>query len=202
MKKKLNKRGLLFGALFCVAALIIGGTIVYKRQTCVEPECFLVRTLRGYKKVDVYQDTDRAFSALLKKEQNQLRIEAWLDIERLEADAIIKNHTVRMYTLYEKAVSPYPGEISNAISCAQEYRPTYTADQTGGRETHLFTGFANDRLSFGACAEDLITNRAAVAMFYCGQQKRLYKLELFSPIGGPAGKFNEEAGKIRFMPCE
>ena len=202
MQKEDHRNRFLLGSLLCTAALIIGGIIVNKKQTCEEPECFLINTLKGYNNIEVYQNTDRVFSALLKKEEIKLRVEAWLNIEQHETETIIKNHTIQMYTLYEKAVSPYPGEISNAISCTQEYRPTYFTEQKGGRETHVFTGYASSRLTFGVCTDDIVANRALVAMFYCEEQKRLYKLELFTPIGVPIEKFNEEAGLIRAMPCE
>lgn len=202
MQKTIKKYGLLCGALLCAAGLVIWGTNFYKKQTCKETVCLLLDKIKGYQQVDVYQDTERSYGAFFKKGNNQLKIDVWLHTEQPEAESIIKSHTIRMYTLYENAVSPYPGEISNAISCAQEYRPTYTIKQAGARETHFFTGYANDRLAFGACADDLIANRAAVAMFYCGEQKRLYKLELFFPISGTVEKFNEEAGRIRAMPCE
>ncbi len=106
-----------------------------------------------------------------------------------------------MSTLYEKSVSPYPGEITNAISCAQEYRPVYTKDHAGGRETHLFTGFATNRLTFGACTGDTIDHRAAVVIFFCEKQKRLYKLELFSPIKNSPESFYQEIKTIKSMPC-
>lgn len=202
MRKKFFQKLIITSLLFCVVTLVAGGVIFLGKSQCNGAECLLEKKLQGYRKTDVYQNTDRLYGAFFKKDHYQLRAEMWMNIEQTEADNIIKNHTIRMYTLYEMAVSPYPGEISNAISCAQEYRPTYETGQSLGRETHVFTGYANDRLAFGVCADDLITNRAVVVMFYCGHQKRLYKFELFTPINDPVEKFSEETRRIRALSCE
>ena len=82
-----------------------------------------------------------------------------------------KNYLIKMYTIYEKAVSP-TRRSENAISCALEYQPTYTKKNRRKRGAHFYW-FANDRLVFGACAGDLITNRSAVVMFIANRKKTL-----------------------------
>lgn len=202
MRKKTFRKRLITSALLCVVLMVAGGYVYVSNPVCSGTECLIKQKIQGYKKTEVYQYTDRLFGALFKKDHFQLRADIWLNIEQQEADNIIKNHTIRMYTLYEMAVSPYPGEVSSAISCAPEYRPTYAKEQINAKEVHIFTGFANDRLVFGACADDLITKRAAVVMFYCGQEKRLYKFELFAPVGEPTEVFNKEVAHIRAISCE
>lgn len=202
MQKFFYARRPLLVMLLFAAPIIVGGIVLYARHTCGGPECFIVKQLGGYQKADTYQYTDRSYGSLYTKGNNQLRTEVWFEMERPEAEGIIKSHIIRMYTLYEKAVSPYPGEASNTISCVQQYRPTHTTDQPRGRETHFFTGYTNDRLTFGACADDLVTNKAGIAMFYCAAQKRLYKLELFSPLKRPPEEFEREVKTIKTIPCE
>lgn len=150
----------------------------------------------------VYQDSDRLYGVLLKKRNNTIRADLWMNISQEEAEVVIKNYTIKMYTIYEKAVSPYPGEVSNAISCDQQYRPKYSTEKNNEREKHVFVGYANERLVFGACADDIITKRAAVVMFYCEPQKRLYKFELFSPVKNSIEEFNKETNSLKTMPCE
>ncbi len=183
-------------------ATIIFGSTFYVVQSCNGPECYFRKHLKEYKKEEVYQNTDRLYGVLLKKSNNKVRADTWMNITQEDAEKVIKNYLIKMYTIYEKAVSPYPGEVSNAISCALEYQPTYTKEKIGEKEAHIFTGFANDRLVFGACAGDLITNRSAVVMFYCEPQKRLYKFELFSPVKNSIEEFNKETNSLKTMPCE
>lgn len=189
-------------ALFFTVAIIAAAAALYAARPCNGPECYLRRHLTEYKNETVYQNTDRLYGALLKQKDTRLRADTWTNIDQNEAASTIRNHIIRMDTLYEKSVSPYPGEVSNAISCDRQYRPKYSTEKNNGRETHVFVGYASERLVFGACSDDIITKRAAAVMFYCDSQKRLYKFELFFPVKNSIEEFNKETNRLKTMPCE
>lgn len=186
----------------CATIMLAASGLFYFVAPCWGPACYFRKHLTTYKTTSIYQNTDRLLGILLERKHNKIRADAWTNIAKEDADEVMNNFIIKMHALYEKAASPYPGEVSNAISCAEEYRPKYSNETNNGRETHLFVGFANDRLAFGACEDDLITKRASVVMYYCAKQKRLYKFELFTPISESVEMFTQETNNIRSLSCE
>lgn len=120
--------------------------------------------------------------ALLNSEENKvLKIEAITGIDKASADLLLEDEALTVKALYEAALSPYPGEISNQIVCNERFKPVF-----GTAEAKLnfsyFALFATDRLTYGACSEDLVKYKAILAWAYCEKKKTLYRFELFAPL--------------------
>lgn len=118
--------------------------------------------------------------ALLNPQENKvLKIEAITGIGKASAGLLLEDEALTVKALYEAALSPYPGEISNQIVCNERFKPVF-----GTAEAKLnfsyFALFATDRLTYGACSEDLVKYKAILAWAYCEKKKTLYRFELFT----------------------
>lgn len=160
------------------AILICLGLFFISNSGCNAIKCLSIKDERSYKPVQVYEQSDYSYRALLKNKNIQLRVEHISDFTADQADFGIQSQTTRIKGLFENGTSPYPGEISSVISCGERYKPTYSTITKNGVEMHYFSAFVNDRLVFGACTLDQAAYRDTMIMFYCKNQKRLYQIEV------------------------
>jgi len=201
--KKANRFVFAKFVVFTVGGLVpvILMVIFVSTQRCKGLNCLQAGKLSGFQLEDVYQNTRRMYYALLKQDDTLLRIETWSSIESHEAEQIINAQILQMHTLYEKAMNPYPGVITQSIVCDTKYQPEYAVEQVNGKQLHIFTGYASQRLGFGACTDDLLAYRAFVALLYCEKQKQLFKLEIFSPLNNSSDQFVSYQEDIRRISC-
>ncbi len=73
--------------------------------------------------------------------------------------------------LYSSIPSPYPGILSNEISCGDEFKPEL---QLQGLVLYI-EGYTTPRRTFGACAKDLIKYKTFIKYYYCKGQLRFVK---------------------------
>ena len=78
--------------------------------------------------------------------------------------------------LYTAAVSPYPGAISDSITCPSELIPEILQ---GPDYQYTYT-HANSRLNYGVC-DPVSISRHAVVLWKTCPNKTISKIELFSP---------------------
>ncbi len=98
-----------------------------------------------------------------------------------EAERRIDAARQRLDALYGERQAPYPGELSNSLKCPDAFKPV---DHTpAGTAASLVRLYANDRLAFGGCADELLTYHASVAQYYSPAQGRLVQAEYFWPRG-------------------
>lgn len=113
-----------------------------------------------------------------------LRMTSEREITADKAASTISGWTSQIEGLYQQAISPYPGEISDQIECPEKFHPNkkvITNDSlhiTAIENLHL-----SDRLAPGACGEESASYKSIVAMFYCAEQKKLFKLEFIFQKG-------------------
>ena len=74
--------------------------------------------------------------------------------------------------MYRDINSPYPGSVSNKISCQEKYKPQEI-------ENH-YELYSNERLNYGVCSEDLIKYKTYLQFLKCNEE--FYTIELFIPI--------------------
>ena len=101
-----------------------------------------------------------------------------------EAERRIEAARQRLDSLYGERQAPYPGELSNSLKCPEAFKPV---DHTpAGTAASLVRLYANDRLAFGGCADELLTYRASVAQYYAPSQGRLVQAEYYWPRAQPS----------------
>lgn len=137
--------------------------------------------LPKYSLKETYQNTDNVYRALYTNDKDILRVEIRAGINKNEAQKSIDAQTARMEALFADATSPYPGDITNEISCNSKFKPKMAIENINGIRITHFTGYLNNRLTFGACTEDQAVYKGIEALFYCNNQSKLYQLEIIAP---------------------
>ncbi len=121
----------------------------------------------------------RLVHMLIEDGPGRLRLRVSHGVSPSDAQRRIESARERLDALYGERQAPYPGELSNSLKCPDGFKPI---DHTPlGSAASLVRLYANDRLAFGGCADDLLTYRASVAQYYTPSQGRLVQAEYFWP---------------------
>ncbi len=171
--------------LFCFLIVIlfvgIGIYFLSGKFPCQRLTCLSLKDRDQYKIKNIYEENKYIFRALWENGDNLLKTEIRTDSTIEEANQAIQVQLARTKGIFEDAAAPYPGEISDIISCGQEYQPKYSVKEQNGIRISYFTGFVNERLVFGACTADQAIYRDTLAMFYCDKQRKFYQIEIIIP---------------------
>lgn len=171
-------RGITAGAAAAVAVLLIAAAFPALCSAGAAEELSL---LESFQIETVYKDTPRRFQALYRLKTHLARLDIHRQIGGAEATARIRERLHALTSLYAHRLSPYPGELSHEIVCEEIYHPRFGTIDAGGLEIQYAEAGATERLTFGACVDDLITYRGAVAWFWCPVREALVQLELMIP---------------------
>jgi hypothetical protein len=127
-----------------------------------------------------------------------LRVDVRSGIDEIIAVDYIQERIAGMKAMYDNIRSPYPGLLSNEITCDDAYKPTYVSYETSsGIEITQIDGFLTDRLVFGACTKEQIAYRGMTLLFTCPADKQLYNLEFIAPTSAyPERKFETIAHSL------
>lgn len=181
-KKSYSKKPLIAVLIFFISVIGIAGLLFYfNKNQCDRLQCLSMIGLDEFKLRETYENSLSTYRALLANNSDLLRVEVRSDLNPDEAANLITGQTVRMKTLFADAVAPYPGEITNEISCDSKFKPVYTEEKIYGIDISSFTGYLNDRLTFGACTDEQAAYRSILSLFYCPNQKKMYQVEIISP---------------------
>ena len=170
--------------IFLPLFLLLVGLLVYfykNHNVCPKTGCFSMQNLDKFKTAEIYQNDQNIYRAMLKNGDDILRLEVKSGILQDEAQKEIATRIARMQALFENATSPYPGEITNVIECTEKFKPTLTKVNQINTEIAYFTGYLNNRLTFGSCTEDQAIYKGNLIFFYCAKEKQLIQLELITP---------------------
>jgi hypothetical protein len=111
-----------------------------------------------------------------------LKIEVFPNLDREAAETLLQDAIMGVHALYANALSPYPGDISHRIESNPKFRPQFFTRTVGGVTFSYFVLFANERLGYGATADDLVRYRSLVGWLHCGPSGNFYKVRLFKPL--------------------
>jgi len=187
--------------LIIIIAVSIATYLFLGNLTCQRLACVSVKDGNQYKIKKIYEDNKYTFRALYEKNNVLLRMEAKNNFSAQEAQQVIQSQIVRMQGVFEDAAAPYPGELSDIITCGKEFQPIYSAKKQNGIQMAYFTGFVNERLVFGSCASDQAAYRDTLTMFYCPQQKKFYQLEIITPNKNSATGTNQHQEILDSIAC-
>lgn len=177
---KFSKRYYLFFLFVLIFGLLVYTYLSKSQKECKRLNCLQMKNLEKFKVKDVYQDDRAVYRALLFEGNDFLRVEVRSNMQENEAGKYIDAEIVRMKALFQNTASPYPGEISDEIVCGEEFKPVFKTTQQNNIRIFYFTGFLNERLTFGACTKDQAVYKGVLARFYCSKQKQLFTLELIT----------------------
>lgn len=165
--------------------LTSGAALFYylNRQQCAGLECISFTRKEKYSIRTLYEDTDKAYRTLLKSGSITVRVEKYLNTKPIQAQSNNEYKLMQLSSLYEDAKSPYPGALSDRISCDNQYKPVIRAYKSGGMDIRSYSGFLNDRMQYGGCLREQIAYSSRAVIFYCPGHKAWYHLEFINPIG-------------------
>jgi len=93
--------------------------------------------------------------------------------------------------LFSKQNVPYPGPLTNNLECPEEYFPKIEEEQDKDSWRVFYYLYANDRLTFGGCSEDILSYNVAVAFVQCKEKSEIYQIEYFTPKANPTFNYKE-----------
>lgn len=178
--------------LFIFAAIFgIAYTLRPTSSLCSNLDCITLANKHKFIRKETYSETEQSYRALFSSGSRRLRIETnRMNSESAESE--LTAAVTRVKALFEKAPAPYPGEISDAIICDPDYIPSFTDTTVDATRIRYFTGYLNNRMTFGSCSKDQAVYKGIVAFLYCKKASLLIKLELFQPVR----EFEEQAKEI------
>jgi len=166
----------ILGITSIIAVFLVGNNLYCKRISCLS-----LKDVSEYKLKDVYEKNRYIFRGLYEKDDILLRLEIRYNATKSEAEQAIKTQITRTQGLFDEADAPYPGEISNTVSCSSEFKPKHNTIMRDEIQIARFSGFVNERLVFGSCTVDQTIYYDTMAMFYCERQKNFFQVELIIP---------------------
>lgn len=141
--------------------------------------------VQGFTVSETYIDTPEQFQALYHSAGHKVRVDIRRPMGRHEAASLIAQRIHSMKSLYDPRLSPYPGDLSNEIMCPEPYLPTFGSRETPDVHIQFAQGLATKRLTFGACADDLIVYRGLIAWYWCSASQTVVQLEAMVPKAEP-----------------
>lgn len=134
--------------------------------------------------LDVQEHDGVLTSMLVADGDVRLRVKVTEGLSWAEAAVRAADQQAVITGLFEDHQAPYPGQLSNTLTCPDTYLPSSEVLKRG-----LILGalhlYANDRLAYGGCSPDLLRYRSTVAWAYDGATSRLFTLEYHIPIDRP-----------------
>jgi len=170
--------------IFIITVLLSVSIIVIYRSpqlSCKKYTCLSLSLLNKAKEKEIYENSSKSFRGLYETPEGLLRVES-AKLSPKEAENMIKIRLMKMEGLFENARSPYPGPLSDEISCDNKYKPSPKIIDTNTTKITYVSGYLNNRLQYGTCIDDQITHKGFTALFYCQNHQSWYQFEILVPI--------------------
>ena len=168
--------------------------------------CLVITSCKNQDNVDILQNLESEFVNsfnfdLIMNESNNLIIKSnnkneilKIQIENISFNNVnqtIEKKFLEIESLYREIHSPYPGIVSNKVSCENNYLPKKIENYP---KEYLIV-YATERLTFGACSKDLIHYQSIIYPIYCN--KKLFTFNLFIPLSEQINKYEDKLNKIK-----
>jgi hypothetical protein len=128
----------------------------------------------------------RLGEAHIRSGSTQVRIHVIEGLDEAAAVDLAADIRLQLENLFVDRQAPYPGQLSTTLACPPEVLPIEVTDR--GNALLLMTLFANDRLGFGGCSPDLLTQAATVALVHDPVEQRMLRVEVFEPVAEASGR--------------
>lgn len=111
----------------------------------------------------------------------RIRVRVVADLDAIAAEAYLQEQSAMLESLFLDRQAPYPGQLSRSLQCPDALHPQEHVVDPDGPLRRLWGLHANDRLAYGVCSEDLVSYRAAQALFVCPAARIAGTFEVFMP---------------------
>ncbi len=170
--------------LLIIGIVFFGIFLAYKYSylLCNRTRCISLNSISTWREQEIYENNYSKYRALLATPKYLIRIEKNSNLSKKDAETLILVDVMQKRGLFDEAVNPYTGTISNKISCENRYKPEVQIISANDLKVTYYSGWLNDRLQYGACLDDQLIYKAYNALFYCSGQRTLYHLEFIAAI--------------------
>lgn len=148
-----------------------------------------VYKVTGYK---IIEDSSRHIKSIFaKSDKDIIKIEVLGGLTEKGATQYITDQRSSIDSLFTGSLSPYPGILSHTLECPEEYIPKVEEEQVEDSWRIFYYLYANNRLTFGGCAEDVLAYVAVLAFIYCKDKNEVYHIEYFTPKDNLTTEYKE-----------
>lgn len=182
-KTRTKKNTKLFIAVTSLGiALIVGFFIYASQERCRLLSCLSFPLTNNRKPTEIYENTPDAFRGSYTTSEGLIRVSKYANVKSPEGSAnLTKTTMMRLEGLFADAKSPYPGPLSDEISCDNKYKPQPKTIVAGTNTMTYFYGYLNNRLQYGTCIDNQITHIGYNALLYCSGHSSWYQVEVIVP---------------------
>lgn len=180
------KRITIATVLSCITFFAVA--FVVRSISCPGVSCLTFPGKEAWKLIEAYEDTRQSWRGLFAHPDYRIRLEKIAGVAPDVAPEFTKIRMMKLQGLFEHARSPYPGVLSQEIKCTRTYMPEekQVTTSTGVAVTY-FIGYLNNRLQYGTCMDNQMTEKGYGALFYCETHRAWYELEIIVPMEKAAG---------------
>lgn len=166
--------------LIIIAIILLLGILVINNKNCRQLGCIKMDGLDSFEVGEIYQNENNVYRALLIRGGDKLRVEV-LNLPKSEVGRETDSRIAKIKALYENAPAPYPGEVSDEITCSKEFKPQFESYKNNDLQIEAGSIFLSERLTYGVCTEDQAFYRGVLAIFYCPNSHKFYQFEFITP---------------------
>ena len=175
--------------------------IYYSNNYCNHLNCLESDFLNRFEQREIFSNSTNNFRALYNYKNFILRLEITRNIDFVKADKIINETLANVQAFYQESTAPYPGEISNQVSCDKVKIPILHEQNTDSDFISYFFSWLNNRFAY-SCNQTEDFYNSVTLFIYCENQKKFYKLEVISSV--KMIKFDDKFVKenLNFIKCK
>ena len=167
--------------LFILVLLIFLFLVFQKYVLCDRLSCVSIKNLNSFALKEIFEENKNSYRALYTKNKELLRVEMSSIMKDNDASQAINARIASVKGLFIDTAAPYPGVVSDTVTCDKKYKPVFEKIVTRGNiELSYFIGYVNNNLTFGSCSEDQTSLKGILTYFYCTKRHQMYQLELIS----------------------
>lgn len=153
--------------------------VVSRVRGCGDFGCMAFPGQSQWRIQEEHEKSPKTWRGLIDAQDYRARLEIQSNVKVQDALAFTKIRLIKINGLFETIRSPYPGMVSDTISCDDTFKPAPKII-LGQHDLPItyFTGFLNNRLQYGSCTEDQIAYKSFVGIFYCKDAHQWLQIEL------------------------
>ena len=179
-KKKVNYQESHFNRISYVMILLL---FLFLVNGCTSPvitetDISKAPSFEGFELSEEPIDDDQIL--LYSNDQDTLRVKIISDLNQESARELIHITVLTMQSLYDTTSAAYPGRISKEIICDSKFIPKRRDSEYNGMNITYFVAYLSNRLTYGACTDDLTPYKGILAWSYCENKKELRQFEFIS----------------------
>jgi hypothetical protein len=174
-KNKYNKDKQINVIILVVSTLVLLA-LYFNMNNCKKLDCITFTQKDTYVLKETFLDKSGSFLAEYKSDDSTLRVEI-IDQSSDESEDLIQSRVTRIQAQYEDNISPYPGEISDLLSCPDGFKPEIIKFDQNGLIITSFQVKLNERMVTGQCDENQVVFNSYNHYFYCPKLSKTFLLE-------------------------